>query len=189
MNKLFCIIGESCTGKDTILKELLKRIKQENIPIKLLPSNTTRPMRSGEKQGEEYNFTSNETFYDYYRNNDLLEYTTYNTAFGIWHYYTLKNDLNLKLTNYIKIINPIGLSQISDQIQSDNLKVIRILVPEEERLKRLINRGDNEEEIKRRLEQDRQDFKWEKYDLVVNNVSGINVVVDNILEYIKKEIR
>ena len=55
MGKIYCIIGKSSTGKDTIYKLLLAR---EDLKLQTIVSYTTRPIRSKEVPGEEYNFVS-----------------------------------------------------------------------------------------------------------------------------------
>ena len=53
MSKIYYLMGKSSTGKDTIYKELRKRMPQ----LKNVTIYTTRPRREGEKEGEEYFFT------------------------------------------------------------------------------------------------------------------------------------
>ncbi len=72
MNKgrLFIISGPSGSGKDTVLKELFKKCPELEFSI----SSVTRPMRTGEKEGEKYNFISREKFESMIANDELLEY-------------------------------------------------------------------------------------------------------------------
>ena len=51
MTNLFYIMGKSATGKDTIYKKI-----KENIDIKEYVPYTTRPIRTGEKDGVDYHF-------------------------------------------------------------------------------------------------------------------------------------
>ena len=46
-NKLFCILGQTASGKSTILDLLLKEINQQNLNIKQIQSSTTRKPREG----------------------------------------------------------------------------------------------------------------------------------------------
>lgn len=48
---LFCILGKSGSGKDTLTKLVSKKLD-----LPLLVSHTTREMRTGEKDGVEYHF-------------------------------------------------------------------------------------------------------------------------------------
>ena len=57
MGRIYCLMGKSSTGKDTIYKELLG---QEKLNLQKIVPYTTRPIREGEKNGEEYFFTDEE---------------------------------------------------------------------------------------------------------------------------------
>ena len=59
MGKMIYLMGKSSTGKDTIYKALLQ---DESLSLKKIIPYTTRPVRSGEKPGEEYFFTDDEGF-------------------------------------------------------------------------------------------------------------------------------
>ncbi|MBQ1187181.1 MAG: guanylate kinase, partial [Clostridia bacterium] len=56
--RLVIISGPSGSGKDTILKKVLKSLPE----LKFSISSVTRPMREGEVEGEKYNFVSREYF-------------------------------------------------------------------------------------------------------------------------------
>ena len=49
MKKVFCVMGKSATGKDTIYREILRRMPDLGTVIPY----TTRPMRDGETDGKE----------------------------------------------------------------------------------------------------------------------------------------
>ena len=53
---LYCILGNSGSGKDTILNKLLA---DKKLRLKKVVTCTTRPMRDNEVQGENYHFVSN----------------------------------------------------------------------------------------------------------------------------------
>lgn len=65
---LFYICGRSGSGKDTIVKRILK----ENHDISLNAPITTRAMRVGEKDGVEYIFLTKEKFMKYKNSGKLL---------------------------------------------------------------------------------------------------------------------
>lgn len=75
MNKgrLFILSGPSGIGKDTVLKELLK--KHDNIRLSI--SSVTRQPRQGETDGEKYNFISRAEFEKMLKNDELLEHNEY----------------------------------------------------------------------------------------------------------------
>ena len=51
MNKIFCIVGKSASGKDTIYKKIVSAYKDELTGVVL---GTTRPKRTGETDGVDY---------------------------------------------------------------------------------------------------------------------------------------
>lgn len=70
---LFYLCGRSGSGKDSILKRLLK----QNLHIKPVIPYTTREMRVGEKEGVEYFFMNNDKFFELEKAGKLLDYKTY----------------------------------------------------------------------------------------------------------------
>ena len=84
MSKIYYLMGKSSTGKDTIYKELRKRMPQ----LKNVTIYTTRPRREGEKEGEEYFFTDETELEKFKTEGRLIEERAYNTVYGIWHYFT-----------------------------------------------------------------------------------------------------
>ena len=67
---LVILSGVSGAGKDTIKKELIKRMPN----IVTLPSFTSRDMRLGEVEGDHYHFISKEEFEEKIRKGDFYEY-------------------------------------------------------------------------------------------------------------------
>ena len=53
MSKIYCIIGKSGAGKDTIYKKILEQQRPDLIPV--IPC-TTRPRRIDEVEGVNYHF-------------------------------------------------------------------------------------------------------------------------------------
>lgn len=51
MGKIFCLMGKSASGKDTIYSRLLK---MPELTLKKVIPYTTRPMRQGEIDGDTY---------------------------------------------------------------------------------------------------------------------------------------
>ena len=67
---LVILSGVSGAGKDTIKKELIKRMPN----IVTLPSFTSRDMRLGEVEGDHYHFISKEEFEEKIRKGDFYEF-------------------------------------------------------------------------------------------------------------------
>ena len=185
MNKLFAIVGESCVGKNAVLENILGKI---DIPV--LVSSTTRPIRSTEKQGREYNFTTKEEFTKHHKNNDILEYSAFTVTDGsTWFYYTLKSDLKLDKTSQIKIVDAVGKVQLKQQLKN-KMVTIYITCDENTRRKRYLNRCESPDNVEDRILRDKESFKNLKYDYKVNNDGSrsITEVATEVLDIIKKEM-
>lgn len=83
MGKIFCLMGKSASGKDTIYRELLKKLPLTNV----VPY-TTRPRRTAEMEGVEYYFVTQGQFQQMQSQGIVIESRTYNTVHGSWTYYT-----------------------------------------------------------------------------------------------------
>lgn len=149
---MIAIVGKSGSGKNTIVNKLLENGMNQIITY------TTRPMRDGEIAGVTYNYVTDEEFDRLESEGFFVETTSYEvTGNQIWKYGTsIKNIDDYSLI----IINPKGIDPIKNYCEEHNIRFVSfyIDVDDEELKKRLINRGDNEEEISRRLEADRDDF-------------------------------
>ena len=86
MRHLFYLIGKSATGKDTIYEELLK---DDSLLLSPLVPYTTRPIRAGEVDGQEYHFTDEAGFEKLQREGKVIEARTYQTVLGPWTYFTV----------------------------------------------------------------------------------------------------
>ncbi len=53
MGKIFCLMGKSASGKDTIYRQLLL---SEDLKLNKIVPYTTRPIREREKNGVQYYF-------------------------------------------------------------------------------------------------------------------------------------
>lgn len=69
MNNVFIISGPSGAGEDSIIDALSKRL-----PIERVITTTSRPMRSGEKEGSPYYFLTKEIFERKIKGGEFIEY-------------------------------------------------------------------------------------------------------------------
>ena len=67
---LVILSGVAGAGKDTIKKELIKRMEN----VETLPSFTSREKREGEIEGAPYHYVSKEEFEKMISNNEFYEY-------------------------------------------------------------------------------------------------------------------
>lgn len=146
---MILLVGKTCSGKDTIKRELL-RMGMEGVV-----TYTTRPPRKNEIDGVSYHFISSKEFLEKEKQGFFAETTSYNVASGeTWYYGSALEDLT---DDKVIIVNPHGLKQIR-KIKSLNPIVFYITVDENIILDRLKNRGDNPIEAERRLKADNKDF-------------------------------
>ncbi len=146
---MILLCGKSCSGKDTIQKELIK------LGMKSVVSYTTRPPRKGEIDGVTYHFITKEEFLDKEKQGFFAETTSYNVANGeTWYYGSAIEDLT---DDKVAIVNPEGLRQIK-KIKSLNPVTFCIMADEETIWNRLRQRGDDAAEARRRLNADDIDF-------------------------------
>ena len=186
MRKIFAIMGKASTGKDTLTKMLSETLE---LPIAL--SFTTRPMRVGEKQGVEYNFISDDDFWDLHGCDLLAEYTSYEVASGeTWHYGLTKEELE-KAEYVLVIVNPDGFKQLTE-IYGDKVCSILIDAPADVRIKRYLDRDivteEKAEECCRRFLADNKDFKDISTNHCITNVGDLKSVYKKLESMVRIEI-
>lgn len=74
--KIFIISGPSGSGKTTLLTNLIQDKKIKHLIVKSR-SLTTRPKRSGEREGEDYFFVNKDKFKSLLKAKKILEWTKY----------------------------------------------------------------------------------------------------------------
>ena len=147
------LIGASCSGKDTIKKELIKR------GIKSLVTTTTRPPRDGEINGVTYNFMKKDRFLKLKEKGYFAETTSYNVMNDeTWYYGTSLNSLKIADKNTVIILNPDGFRKVKE---IEGLDIVSFYIQAKKSVikKRLKARGDNRKEAKRRMKADKIDFE------------------------------
>lgn len=164
MSKIFMVLGKSASGKDTIFK----RLKNNNVlKLSSVIGYTTRPIRRGEKNGEEYNFVSQEKLDELMAEGKVIEHRAYNTMHGVWNYFTVDDgQIDLSKSNYILIGTLKAYEQIRDYYGSDVVVPLYIEVEDGLRLYRALTRERKQEypkftELCRRFLADSEDFKEE----------------------------
>ena len=149
---------------------------------------TTRPIRKGEKQGVTYHFISDKEFKQKIEEGFFAEYQSYNTEFGVWYYGTSLEDLHNANDKSVIILEPQSYRDIKDELSDKNITCIYIYANNSTIKKRLEKRGDNPNEVIRRMESDNEDFKGfeNEVDRIVYNNDGTNIdeVVSKIFQYI-----
>ncbi len=165
MGRIYCIMGKSSTGKDTIYKRMLKNKK---LGLNKIVPYTTRPIREGEQNGEEYFFTDVDTLNRLKQENKIIECRGYQTVYGMWYYYMVKDDqIDLENKDYLIIGTLESYQMTRDYFGKDRVCPIYIEVEDGVRLNRALLREKKQkspkyEEMCRRYLADCQDFAEEK---------------------------
>ncbi len=177
MGKIFCLMGKSASGKDFIYRSLLER---EELHLKHAVPYTTRPIRIREVDGESYFFCTDEEAREMERDGKVIEMRAYDTACGIWKYFTADDgQIDLGRDDYLMIGTLESYEKIRDYFGAEHVCPIYIWVEDGERLSRALRRERKQEEPKyaemcRRYLADELDFSGEKL-----NAAGIDVSFEN----------
>lgn len=191
MGKIFCIFGKSASGKDTLYKRLLDDKKLDLIPVTLY---TTRPMRAGEIDGEQYFFVDEVFLKKISDDGKLIEHRVYNTVHGPWHYFMADDGgFDLESKSYITIGTLESYCSVRDYFGSENVVPLYIFVEDGIRLIRSIEREMKQKspsynEICRRFLADAEDFSEDK--LVKAGISKrfTNIELDDCFSSLRTEI-
>ena len=195
MGKIFCVMGKSATGKDTIYQKLLH---ENELNLQRIIPYTTRPIREGEVEGREYHFCKEDDVQRMEEEGRIVELRAYNTVYGIWKYFTV-NDGNIQLEkeNYIIIGTLEAYTKIRDYFGKDNVVPIYIEVEDGDRLIRAISREKEQEvpkyeEMCRRFLADAKDFSEEKLNEAEIEKRFVNITlhqtIDEVETYIKEQM-
>lgn len=149
------ICGYAAVGKDYLRK------KFEDKGYKYGISYTTRPPRTGETNGIDYHFLTNEAFELMIANDIFYEHVRFNN----WFYGTTKKQF---YEDDIFIMTPHGISCIDPEDRKRCL-IMFLDIPIEIRRERLALRNDADK-VERRILADQQDFKdFFNYDIKIIN--------------------
>ena len=179
---MLLLCGKSCTGKSTIIEELRK------LGIKEVVSYSTRPPRPGEVDGIAYHFITKEEFFEKEKQGFFAETTSYNVASGeTWHYGSAMEDLT---DDKVIIVNPHGLKQIRKMKQLNPI-AFHIIVSKTTIMDRAKKRGDNTDEVLRRLIADDFEDINNYIDFAFRNDLGLSpkVMAEMILNTYKKVMK
>ena len=165
---LVLLSGVSGSGKDTIKKELLKRMDN----VATMPSCTDRLPREGEVELGIYDFLTTEEFEQRIKDEEFYEYSLHHENY----YGVPKKVLDERLASGNIIVKDIDVNGTENllKILKDHMKIVTIFlrVPREELKARLTNRegAKKVKEIELRLNRfDYEESKIGIYDYVLKN--------------------
>lgn len=194
MGTIYCVIGKSSTGKDSIYKRLLQR---EDLQLKKIVPYTTRPIREKEVEGVEYHFVTEEKRLELEAAGKIIEGRSYDTIYGRWDYFTVDDgQIDLAGSDYLLIGTLETYGKLKEYYKNGQIVPIYIEVEDGERLERALRRERKQpepkyEEMCRRFLADSRDFSKEKlkeYGVtkVFDNGDDIEKTVEAIAAYIKE---
>ena len=193
MGKIFCLMGKSSTGKDTIYKELLQN---EELSLKRIVPYTTRPIRVGETEGVEYHFIDDEALNKLDADGKIIELRAYNTVYGVWKYLTV-DDGQIDLEGEDKYLL-IGTLESYERVRAyfgkDNLVPLYITVDDGVRLQRALDREKTQDKPKyaemcRRFLADEADFSEENIKRCEIDRSYVNNELESCFLELKEAIQ
>lgn len=160
MNRIFCIVGKSCSGKDTIYARILEQNRPGLVPV--VPY-TTRPRRPGEAGGQTYHFVTEEQLRRYEEEGQVIEKRVYQTTQGPWTYFTLRFALD---ADRLLITTLEGARALMDCYGPEPVRIVYLHVDDRTRLLRYIDRESRQAspdyaEVCRRFLADQEDFSRE----------------------------
>ena len=170
--KILALFGESSSGKDTILNQIVSVCD-----VNKIISCTTRPKRDYEREGIDYYYLGNDEFGEEVINGNMLEATEFNG----WFYGTRLSELKEDKVN-IGVFNIAGVECLLEDSRLEVLPVY-IMAYDKTRLLRALTREKkpNCHEICRRFLADEKDFydiDFE-YQCYINEDFNDNEIFDN----------
>ena len=159
-DRIFCLVGKSCSGKDTLYAGILERCP-ELLPV--IP-HTTRPRRTGEVEGQHYCFVTGEQLRQYEARGQVIEKREYHTVQGLWTYFTLRFPLE---QDRLLITTLEGTKALMDAYGPQAVRVVYLYTDDRTRLLRCMEREERQErpdyaELCRRFLADQSDFSDDK---------------------------
>ena len=191
MGKIFCLMGKSSSGKDTIFKKIRD---DEELNLKPIVSYTTRPKRTNETNGVEYFFINEKELNKFEKEDTVIEKRVYHTVHGDWYYCTINDEqIDLESNNYLLITTLESYKSLKDYFGEDKVYPLYIHVEDGIRLQRALDREKNQEnpnfdELCRRFLADNRDFSKENLSALEINEFYTNKELEECINNIKKDI-
>ena len=176
---MIVLAGASASGKTEAAKMLASKYG-----ITKVITTTTRPMRTGEVNGRDYFFVSEEKFKQMIQEGRFVEYTNYNGYF----YGSTKDQI---ASNKCVVIDPAGLKAYIG-LNDGSIITFFLDSSDETRRRRMLERGDKPENVISRMEHDKKAFIPELLPVVdyhINTeISNVEEVADLIYKVYKEEM-
>ena len=176
---MIVLAGASASGKTEAAKVLASKYG-----ITKVITTTTRPMRQNEVNGRDYFFVTPERFEEMIKEGRFVEYTNYNGHM----YGSTKDQIS---SDKCVVIDPAGLRAYIS-LHDPNIITFFLDSKEETRYKRMLERGDSEENAKSRIDHDKKAFVSELIPVVDYHINtevlNVEEVADMIYKVYKEEL-
>lgn len=168
---MIILCGPSACGKTEVGKYLSLHFN-----IKKAITNTTREKRVGEVDKIDYYFTSKEDFLKMKEEDQFVETTLYNNNY----YGCLKSEVG---KDKLVILEPEGVKNFL-KLNDKSICVFYLSAEEEKRVDRMRYRKDKEENIKKRIENDRFSFSKERLPFYNYQINTDNLTIEQVANQI-----
>lgn len=161
--KILYLLGKSASGKDTVYR----RIREDaDWGLETVTLYTTRPMRDGEKDGDQYYFITQEQADDIEREGKVIEKRIYRTVYGPWVYLTADDGQFQENGRYLMIGTLESYRKMRDYFGQQCMVPVYLEVEDGLRLSRAMEREKSQRipkyaEMCRRFLADEADFSEE----------------------------
>ncbi len=179
---MFLIVGNSGSGKDSIISGAAKKYPSELKEIHIPKRYITRPA----SEFENNIYVSSQKF------KEMKEQGKFTLK---WNIYGLDYGVPIEIDNWLKKGHPVVVNvsrTIIDKARNEyeNLKVIFIEVPFEVTIQRIKERGrEAEERLKERIERARTHQKLPGADFIVDNSGSLEDAIEQFLNILVKVVR
>lgn len=196
---IFCLLGKSSSGKDSIARKLLTMEFSGTLLHKIVPI-TSRPPRANEVSGEDYEFLTKEYFEQLIKseNSDILEYRSYKVKTidnkdDVWYYGNRFPDIDEPYSLMIGTPEACYNALRNKTLTERECEIVPIYidVPNEERLFRMVRReaknpAPNYRELARRFFKDEDDFDAQTLNMVL--IGKHNTFINDDFETAANEV-
>lgn len=170
---MIILCGPSASGKTEVAKLLASKYN-----IQKAVTNTTRPIRINEVNHVDYHFTTKEEFLKLAEEDYFVETACYNNNY----YGCAKNEV---ADNKAVILEPQGVSNFL-KLNDPHIVVFVLMCSEVTRVNRMAYRGDKEESIKERINNDRIAFSEDKLSFADFTINTDDKTLMEITDLVKE---
>lgn len=175
------LFGKTGSGKTSVAKAM------EKLGIKRLISYTTRPKRSGKKDGVEYHFVSEDQFFDMVDHGQIAEITSRSIG-GTDYYYGTAIENYGRSDPSVCVMDLNGIRTL--RVMGIPHTAVLLNVKNDYAMARCFQRGDSPDETTKRLKLERMTFASAPTlaDVVIDANNPLPAVMQEIIEIVKDDL-